>query len=65
MVCGRPIGQAIGIAGWNVEGIKDAQTVLWVRDCGMYLRALPIQSLNGSDHGRCHRDGLLGFSAVK
>jgi hypothetical protein len=31
----------------------------------MYLWALTIQRLDGSDYGSCHRDGLIGFSAVK
>ena len=30
-----------------------------------FLAWMPIQRLNGSDHGSCHRDGLIGFSAVK
>ena len=37
MVGRGPIGQAIGIARWDVEGIQDAQTVLQIADAGRQL----------------------------
>jgi len=38
-----------------------ATKVFWMG----FLAWFSIQRLNGSNHGSCHRDGLIGFRTVK